>query len=114
MKQSDTKQDAIATPTPKPPSLVPMGVTIGLAVFALALASLGFGFRLLGGETVADVVRHALAIVAFFLIVLPSGFVAGAKLLNRIEGSHIATRNAFTLGLLISVVALLTIMGRYS
>ena len=95
-------------------SLIPMGVTVGLGVFAFLLALAGYGFRLLSGEPVATVVRHALVVVSFFLIVVPSAFVGGSMLLNRLQNTHIHPRNAWTLGLLTSVVAILSIMGRYS
>lgn len=101
-------------PTPKPPSLVPIGVTIGLAVFALVLALAGYGFRLLAGHDAGAVVRHASVVVSFFMIVVPALFVGGAKILNKFKGANIQTQNAITLGYLTSVVAILTIMGRYS
>lgn len=97
-----------------PPSLIPLGVTIGLGVFALLLALAGYGFRLLAGDEVGKVVRHAMVVVSFFMIVVPSSFVGGSKLMNKYKGTTIQTRNALTLGLLTSCVALLTIMGRYS
>lgn len=96
------------------PSLVPIGLTIGLGVFALILALAGYGFRLLAGHDVGAVVRHASVVVSFFMIVVPSLFVGGAKLSNKFQGTNIQTRNALTLGFLISCVAILTIMGRYS
>lgn len=98
----------------KSTDLVPIGVTIGLGVFALVLALAGYGFRLLAGHDVGAVIRHASVVVSFFVIVIPALFVGGAKLLNRFHGTNIQTRNAITLGYLTSVVAILTIMGRYS
>lgn len=97
-----------------PTSLIPIGVTIGLGVFALLLALAGYGFRLLVGHDVAEVLRHALVVVSFFMVVVPALFVGGAKLLNKYQGANIQTRNAITLGFLTSCVAILTIMGRYS
>lgn len=102
------------SPTPQKPSLVPMGLTIGLAVFALILALAGYGFRLLAGHELGAVLRHAMVVVSFFMVVVPAMFVGGAKLLNKFQGANIQTRNAITLGYLISVVMILTIMGRYS
>lgn len=98
----------------KSTNLVPIGVTIGLGVFALVLALAGYGFRLLAGHEMGAVIRHASVVVSFFMIVIPALFVGGAKLLNRFHGINIQTRNAITLGYLTSVVAILTIMGRYS
>lgn len=98
----------------KSTNLVPIGVTIGLGVFALVLALAGYGFRLLAGHEMGAVIRHASVVVSFFMIVIPALFVSGAKLLNRFHGTNIQTRNAITLGYLTSVVAILTIMGRYS
>lgn len=96
------------------PSLIPKAVTIGLGVFAFLLAIAGYSFRLLVGDEPMTVLRHALVVVSFFMLVVPSIFVGGAWLLNKFTGSTIQTRNAWTLGWLISCVALLTIMGRYS
>lgn len=107
-------QNAPISQNSKLPSLVPMGLTIGLGVFALLLALAGYGFRLLAGDEVGKVVRHALVVVSFFMIVVPSLFVGGSKLMNKYKGTNIQTRNALTLGFLMSCVALLTIMGRYS
>lgn len=95
-------------------SVVPIGLTVGLMIFALLLSLAGYGFRLLAGDDLGVVVRHAVVVVSFFLIVVPSGFVAGAKLLNHFKQADIQTRNAWTLGLLTSCVAILSIMGRYS
>lgn len=97
-----------------PPSVVPKALTIGLGVFAFVLAAAGYGFRLLAGDELNSVLRHALVVVSFFMIVVPSGFVAGAKLFNHFKGTNIHMQNAWTLGWLISCVAILTIMGRYS
>lgn len=106
--QSQTPQ------SPNPPSLVPMGLTVGLGLFALILALAGYGFRLLAGDSVEAVIRHAVEVVSFFMVVVPFVFVLGAKLLNKFNNTNIQTRNAITLGFLISCVGLLTIMGRYS
>lgn len=108
---NQTKTNQTLTP---PPSLVPIGLTIGLGVFALVLALAGYGFRLLAGHDVGLVVRHATVVVSFFMIVVPAFFVGGAKFLNHFQGTNIQTRNAITLGFLTSCVAILTIMGRYS
>lgn len=96
------------------PSLVPLGITIGLGVFALILSLAGYGFRLLAGHDAMMVLRHAMIVVPFFMIVIPSIMVGGAWLMNKYTATTIHTRNAWTLGWLLSCVALLTIMGRYS
>lgn len=113
MTDSDKATPMTSETTPSP-SLVPLGLTIGLGVFALLLAVAGYGFRLLAGDEVGVVLRHACVVVSFFMIVVPALFVGGAKLLNAFGGANIQTRNAITLGLLMSCVAILTIMGRYS
>ena len=97
-----------------PKSLIPLGVTIGLTIFALLLTLMGYGFRLLVGDSVADVVRHAAVVLSFFLIVFPALITAGSKLMNKFTGTRIQTRNAWTLGLLLSCVMILTMMGQYS
>lgn len=94
--------------------LVPIGITIGLGIFALILALAGYGFRLLAGDDVKVVACHASVVVSFFVIIVPACFVVGAKLFNKLKRTNIQPRNAITLGLLISCVAILTIMGRYS
>lgn len=96
------------------PSLIPKTITAGLGVFAFLLAIAGYVFRLLAGDEPMLVVRHALVVVSFFMLVVPSMFVGGAWLLNTVNNANIQTRNAWTLGWLMSCVALLTIMGRYS
>lgn len=111
---SDSAPTPISSTNPNMPSLVPIGLTVGLGVFALILALAGYGFRLLAGDDVGKVVRHASVVVSFFMIVVPSLFVGGAKILNKFQHTNIQTRNAITLGFLISCVAILTIMGRYS
>lgn len=98
----------------KTPSLVPMGLTVGLGVFAFLLSMAGYGFRLLAGDDLGSVARHALVVVSFFVIVLPSLFVIGAKILNKVSGTTVQTQNAITLGFLISCVAVLSMMGVYS
>lgn len=96
------------------PALVPWHITIGLGVFTFLLAIAGFGFRWLFGEPVMAVLVHALKVVPVFLLGIPALMCVGAYLMNHIAKANIAMRNAWTLGWLLSVVALLSIMGVYS
>ena len=98
----------------KPPSLVPKGITIGLGIFTFVLAIAGYGFRLLAGHEPSAVIRHAMVVVSFFMIVFPAVVTFGAWLMNKYSNANIQTRNAWTLGWLLSCVAILTIMGQYS
>ncbi len=102
------------TPKSTPKSLIPLSMTIGLGVFALLLTLMGYGFRLLKGDSIEAVARHALVVLSFFLIVLPALVTLGAWGMNKFTGSQIQTRNAWTLGLLLSCVMILTMMGQYS
>ena len=98
----------------QPPSLVPKGITIGLAIFALILSLAGYGFRLLAGHEPAEVLLHAAVLVPVFVLGIPLLFWLGSRVLNKVKGMHIETRNAISLGLLTSCVSLLWIMGTYS
>lgn len=55
-------------------SLVPKGITIGLAVFALVLSLAGYGFRLMVGDDTGEVLRHAAVIVPAFMLGIPLFF----------------------------------------
>ncbi len=95
-------------------SLVPKGITIGLAVFALVLSLAGYAFRLLIGEDVSAVLLHAAVVVPAFVIGVPLLFWLGSRLMNKVRGMNIETRNALSLGWLTSCVAMLWLMGTYS
>ncbi|WP_296245800.1 MULTISPECIES: hypothetical protein [unclassified Psychrobacter] len=95
-------------------SLVPKGITIGMAVFALLLSLAGYGFRLMVGDDVNDVLRHAAMIVPAFLLGIPLLFWVGSRILNKVKGLHIESWNAISLGYLTSCVSMLWLMGTYS
>lgn len=95
-------------------SLVPKGITIGMAAFALVLSLAGYGFRLLIGDDVGEVLRHAAVIVPAFMIGIPLFFWLGSRILNKLKGLHIASWNAISLGYLTSCIAMLWLMGTYS
>lgn len=96
------------------PSVAPFGITIGLGVFALVLSLAGFGFRLLAGEPVSRLFWHALQVVAVFVIGIPALICVGAVIMNRFGDTTIDMQNAWTLGWLLSCVAMLSMMGVYS
>lgn len=100
--------------TPPARSLVPRGITIGLALFALILSLAGYGFRLMIGDDVGDVLRHAAIVVPAFVIGIPLFFWVGSRLLNKVQGMHIASWNAISLGYLTACIAMLWLMGSYS
>lgn len=95
-------------------SLVPKGITIGLATFSLVLSLAGYGFRLMIGDDVGTVLRHAAVIVPTFVLGIPLFFWVGSRVLNKVKGMHIETRNALTLGWLTACVSMLWLMGTYS
>lgn len=66
--------DSVNSRVPRQRSLVPKGITIGLAVFALVLSLAGYGFRLMLGEDVETVLRHAAVIVPAFVLGIPLFF----------------------------------------
>jgi len=101
-------------PTSKPRSLVPKGITIGLAVFALIISSAGYGFRLIVGHDVSEVMLHAAVLVPAFIIGIPLLFWLGSKIFNKLNGTQIEGWNAISLGYLTSCISLLWIMGTYS
>lgn len=98
----------------KKPALVPMGVTIGLGVFAFILSIAGYLLRLMIEKDKSAVLLHALKVVPVFMLVVPILMCAGAHLLNHLGKANIRMRNAWTLGWLLSCVAMLSIMGVYS
>ena len=95
-------------------SLVPKGITIGLAVFSLILSLAGYGFRLMVGDDVGDVLRHAAVIVPAFVVGIPLLFWLGARVFNKVNGTDIAGWNAISLGYLTSCIAMLWLMSTYS
>ena len=95
-------------------SLVPKGITIGLAMFALILSLAGYGFRLMVGDDTGEVLRHAAVIVPAFMLGIPVLFWLGSRLLNKVKGMDIATWNAISLGYLTSCISMLWLMGTYS
>lgn len=98
----------------KPRSLVPKGITIGLAVLALILSLAGYGFRLIAGHEATEVLLHAAVLVPAFVIGIPILFWLGAKVFNKLNGAHIEGWNAISLGYLTSCISLLWLMGTYS
>ena len=99
---------------PSQPSLVPKGITIGLAVFTLILIFSGYGFRLALGEAWQPVLQQAAILVPIFVIGVPLLFWLGAIIMNKLSGTNIQRRNALSLGWLIASVTILWLMGTYS
>lgn len=99
---------------PQKRSLVPKGITIGLAIFSLILSLAGYGFRLMVGDDVGDVLRHAAVIVPAFVLGIPLLFWLGSRVFNKLNGTNIAGWNAISLGYLTSCISLLWLMGTYS
>lgn len=48
------------------PSLVPKGLTIGLAIFAVLLGLAGFGFRLMFGDSLSSMLPSLVSTIAIF------------------------------------------------
>lgn len=93
---------------------IPLGTTIGLGLFALCLSLAGYGLRLLTGEPLDSVLSHALRVVSFFMLGVPSLVCLMAMIMNRFFNHRINLKNAWTLGWLLSAVAMLSLMGVYS
>ena len=114
VKETESQQAISQSTSSQSTSLVPKGITIGMAVFALVLSLAGYGFRLLIGEDVGEVLRHAAVIVPAFMIGIPLFFWVGSRILNKVKGLHIASWNAISLGYLTSCISILWLMGTYS
>ena len=97
-----------------PRSLVPKGITIGLAIFALILSVAGYVARIIAGHDTAEVLRHAAVLVPGFIVGIPLLFWLGSRLFNKVKGADIAGWNAISLGYLTSCISLLWLMGTYS
>jgi len=106
-------KQSLASETPQR-SLVPRGITVGLAMFALVLSLAGYGFRLMVGDDVGTVLRHAAVIVPAFMLGIPLFFWVGSRILNKVKGLHIESWNAISLGYLTSCISMLWLMGTYS
>lgn len=96
------------------PSVVPTHITVLLGVLALALSLAGYVVQLLVITDKLTILWHALKVVPVFMVLIPAGICIGAYLMNRFSGTNIHPKNAWTLGWLLSVVALLSLMGQYS
>lgn len=94
--------------------VIPLGVTILLFIASLVLSLAGYGLRLLAGDDIGAVLVHAAKVVPFFVFVVPALIWLGSIVLNKMGKAAIHPRNAWTLGWLLSTVAMLSIMGVYS
>lgn len=96
----------MSTPAPKT-TLVPAGITMGLAVFAVVLS--------LGSFIPMPAAERSIALIALVFLIhviaIPASFVAGGWLMRKLSGDAIAWRNSLSLGLLISCVSMLWKMG---
>lgn len=95
-------------------ALVPMVFTVGLCLSSIVLSLAGYGFRLMFGDDFGEVLRHAIVVVPTFVLGIPFLVYLGSVGLNKMGKTAILPRNAWTLGWLLSTVALLSIMGVYS
>lgn len=94
--------------------VVPTAITVGLCLASIVLSVAGYGFRILFGDPLGEVLRHAMVIVPSFVVGLPVLAWLFSLLLNRFGNTNIHPKNALTLGWLLSTVAMLSIMGVYS
>ena len=111
---SDLQNNTVNHIDNKPRSLVPKGITIGLAVFALILSLAGYIFRLIAGHDTTEVLLHAAVLIPAFVLGIPLLFWLGSRLFNKLNGTHIESWNAISLGYLTSCISLLWLMGTYS
>lgn len=95
------------------PSLVPTGVSVGLFLGCVAFSLAGFLFRALV-EPIGSFVWQMLATVLFFSVIAPCLILVGAYGMNKFGSANIHPKNAITLGLLLSFVGLVCMMGVYS
>lgn len=93
---------------------VPWGLTIGLGVFVFLLSGAGYAIRLLVEKDPWAVLSQAALVMSLFLFGVPALMCLGAYIMNKIQGTTIVMKNAWTLGWLLSCVGLLCIMGVYS
>lgn len=110
----NTRPNDIDTPSEPDVSVVPKAYTIGLAIMAVLLSTAGYGFRLALGDPWQEVITHAVVIIPVFIFGFPTAMWLGAKIFTHITGNAIHHRNAITLGLLLSCVTMLWLMGTYS
>ncbi len=112
MQNIQVQNTQIQNPLPSK-SLVPMGITIGLAVFAFILGIAGFLVEIfLFHKTVSQIMPSVVRVVAIFWLLIPCGFMLGARIINKYsQKSSILPRNALTLGLLFTCVAMLWLMA---
>ncbi|MEY2863609.1 MAG: hypothetical protein RLY58_1316 [Pseudomonadota bacterium] len=90
-----------------PPNLVPLPITVGLAVFAGILSLAGFIFLPPDARPLSTI----LTVFAVYVLAVPLAFVLGGWVMRQVNGDAIHWRNALSLGLLVSVVAILWKMG---
>ncbi|MFC0819842.1 hypothetical protein [Moraxella marmotae] len=101
------------TQTPKV-GIVPMSFTIGLCLASIVLSVAGYAFRLMFGDELSQMLPQAAVVIFAFVIGVPVLIWLGSLCVNHFTKAAIHPRNALTLGWLLSVVALLSIMGIYS
>lgn len=111
-RQTEVRQiEAMTTQTGQPSAgLAPMGVTLALAVIAFC-GSLAVFIPLPAAERPWPTV---VIMAVIHTVGMPTLFWLMAQGMNRFLGERIASRNALTLGWLLSVVWLLVKMGQYS
>lgn len=90
-----------------PSTLVPAGITVGLAVFAVVL-SLGSFIPMPAAERSIGLIALVFAV---HVLIIPSAFVLGGWVMAKVTNDQIAWRNSLSLGLLISCVWMLWKMG---
>ena len=111
---------SINTNNPKPSTqsttknVVPMIFPIGLCIASILLSGAGYVIRLIFGDDTGAVLKHAAVVMPAFVIGIPLLIWLGSIGLNKMGKTNIHPRNAWTLGWLLSTVALLSIMGVYS
>ena len=93
-----------------PPASYRWVLPIGLCLASLLLSLAGYGFRLMFGDEMSEVLRHAAVVVPVFVIGIPLMTWLGATGLNKLGKTNIHPRNAWTFGWLLSTVAMLSIM----
>lgn len=112
--QSDSQNKPLNSQATNPNSLAPWAMMWGLGLLAAVLALIGHGLRWLMGYPMSQVLWQAVQTLAIFVLGIPLACCVVAVLMNRFVQAGIHLRNAWTLGWLLSVVAMVSMMGKYS
>lgn len=93
---------------------VPTIVLVVLALLCFVLSMAGFLFKIWFGTPWQALIVQIVLTVGFFVVGVPLLTYLTSIGINKANGENIAPKNAVALGLLLSVVSLIWLMGAYS